>query len=379
MPCRVGKALVCVYLRLNCFGLHVERLIAIMPQYEYVGNLHIHTRHSDGGGTTPEIVNVAKRAGLDFIALNDHAHLTRLYLEEEGYHKGILVLVGSEIGTRFHHYLAYDIKDQIDDERLSPQEVIDAVVSQGGLGFIAHPFEKGMPYMEKGIAYTWNDWSVEGFTGICIWNFTSRWKENVRSFWSALFHLLFKRYTLKGPSTRTLSTWDRLCRERRVVAIGGSDAHASTMRKGLISFTPLTYEFLLGTINTHVLLSTPLKGDPLQDKGLIYRSLKEGSCFLAHDGLAPSRGFRFTFIKAGDEASVKMGQEAEYNHGLLVIALPNHGLIRVIRNGTLLTMGYGRELTVKLHEKGIYRVEVLRKTAMWGFRPWIFSNPIYLR
>lgn len=350
-----------------------------MPQYEYVGNLHIHTSHSDGGGSTSEIVKAARVAGLDFVALNDHSHLTQLYLEEEGYHKGILVLVGSEIGIRYHHYLAYNIKDQIDDERLSPQEVIDAVADQGGFGFIAHPFEKGMPYIEEGIAYTWNDWSVKGFTGICIWNFSSRWKENVSSFWSGLFHLLFKKYTLKGPGMRTLSTWDRLCLEGRVAAIGGSDAHGLPIRIGLISFTPLTYEYLLGTINTHVLLSTPLRGDPVKDRGLIYRSLKEGSCFIAHDGLVPARGFRFSFVKDGNEGSVEVGQEAEFSHGLLVIALPSHGLIRVMRNGTLLKMGYGSKLTVRVHEKGVYRVEVLRKTALCGLRPWIFSNPIYLR
>jgi hypothetical protein len=350
-----------------------------MSPYEYIGNLHIHSRHSDGSGTTSDITNAAKTAGVDFIAMNDHAHLTRLHLEEEGYHKGILVLVGSEIGTRFHHYLAYGINDQIDDERLSPQEVIDAVAGQGGFGFIAHPFETGMPYMEKGIAYTWNDWSVKNFTGICIWNFTSRWKENVRSFWSALYHLIFKRYTLKGPSMKTLSTWDRLCRERRVAAIGGSDAHASTVKKGFISFTPLTYEYLLGTINTHVLLHDPLKGDSAQDKRAIYRSLQEGNSFLAHDGLAPAQGFRFSFIKDGGETSVEMGQEAEESNGLLMIVLPSHGLIRLIRNGALYKQGYGIKLAVHIWEKGVYRVEVLRKTALWGFRPWIFSNPIYLR
>jgi len=350
-----------------------------MAQYEYVGNLHIHTRRSDGGGTTSEIVKAARRVGLDFIGLNDHSYLTALHLEEEGYHAGVLVLVGSEIGTRFHHYLAYNIKDQIDDERLSPQQVIDAVAAQGGFGFIAHPFERGMPFMEGGIAYTWNDWSVQGFTGICIWNFSSRWKENVRSFWSALFHLLFKTYTLKGPSTRTLSTWDQRCLDERIVAIGGSDAHGLPVGKGLIRFTPLTYDYLLNTINTHVVLNTPLEGDSIGDKGLVYRSLKEGSCFLAHDGLAPSRGFRFTFRKDGDRRSVGMGGEAEFGHGLLEVLLPHHGLIRVIRNGALYKMGYGRELAVRAYEKGVYRVEVMRKTVICGLRPWIFSNPIYLR
>jgi hypothetical protein len=30
-------------------------------------------------------------------------------------------------------------------------------------------------------------------------------------------------------------------------------------------------------------------------------------------------------------------------------------------------------------EKGVYRVEVFRRLAFFGWRPWIFTNPIYLR
>lgn len=348
-------------------------------QFEYVGNLHIHTSHSDGGGTISEIVKAARAVGIDFIALNDHSHLTMLHLEEEGYHRGILVLVGSEIGTRFHHYLAYNIKNQIDNTRYSPQEVIDAVESQGGFGFLAHPFEKGMPYREKSVAYTWNNWSVRGYTGICIWNFASRWKENVRSSWNGIFHLIFKKYTLKGPSEKTLATWDRLCLEGRVVAIGGSDAHGSIMKVGFIKFIPLTYKYLLGTINTHVLLSSPLTGDLITDKGLIYNSVREGSCFIAHDGLAPARGFTFSFNRERNGASLGMGQEAEFSKGQLLIRIPRYGLIHIIRNGSLFARAYGSELSKKISEKGVYRIEVFIRTQLCGWRPWIFSNPIYLR
>jgi hypothetical protein len=347
--------------------------------FEYVGNLHIHTSHSDGGGTILEIVKAARAVGLDFIALNDHSHLTVLHLEEEGYHRGILVLVGSEIGTRFHHYLAYNIKNQIDNKRYTPQEVIDAVESQGGFGFLAHPFEKGMPYREKSAAYTWNNWSVRGYAGICIWNFVSRWKENVRSSWNGIFHLIFKKYTLKGPSKKTLDTWDKLCLEGRVVAIGGSDAHGSPMKIGFIKFIPLTYKYLLGTINTHVLLSSPLKGDLMTDKGLIYNSVREGNCFIAHDGLAPARGFTFSFNRDRNGASLGMGQEDEFSKGQLLIRTPRYGLIRIIRNGSLFTWAYGSELSKKITEKGVYRIEVFVRTQLCGWRPWVFSNPIYLR
>jgi len=345
--------------------------------FEYVGNLHIHTTHSDGGGGVKEVTEAARAVGLDFIILNDHSYLTQLHLEDQGYHKGILVLVGSEIGASSHHYLAFNITHQVNDESYSPQEVIDAVNRQGGFGFLAHPFEKGMHFLQNNVAYTWRDWSVKGYAGICIWNFSSRWKENVRSFWHGIFHLIFKKYTLKGPSKKTLATWDRLCSEGRVVAIGGSDAHASSMKIGFIKLTPLSYRYLLNTINTHILTRSPLNGDVKTDKKIIYASLMEGNCFIAHDGLCSAKGFKFYFMR--DQERLEMGQGSKFSTGELVIKLPRKGLIRIIKDGSLFKTGYGSALSIKIHERGVYRVEVLRKTPIFGLRPWIFSNPIYLR
>ncbi|MBW1715557.1 MAG: CehA/McbA family metallohydrolase [Deltaproteobacteria bacterium] len=353
--------------------------MAIGFPFEYVGNLHIHSTRSDGGGSAKQIAEAARTVGLDFIALNDHSYLTQLHLEDEGYHKGIPVLVGSEIGRMSHHYLAYNIRDQVDDESYSPQEVIDAVNRQGGFGFLAHPFEEGMPFLENTTTYTWNDWSVKGYTGICIWNFTSRWKENVKSFWHGIYHLIFKTYTVKGPSQKTLETWDSLCLKRQVVALGGSDAHGSFLKVGPIKFTPLSYRYLLGTINTHILTSSPLKGDFTTDKGIIYASLRAGTCFVAHDGLSPAKGFRFYFTRNKDESRVEMGQEDAFSPGTLVSELPEGGMIRIIKDGSLFKKGYGGGLSIKITENGVYRVEVFRKMPLFGWRPWIFSNPIYLR
>jgi hypothetical protein len=353
--------------------------MAAEPSFEYTGNFHIHTTYSDGTGSVKEVAMAARESDLDFIALNDHAHQTPLHLEDEGYHKGILVLVGSEIGVRFNHYLAYNIKKQVADRGFSPQEVIDAVNNQGGFGFIAHPFEKGMPYMENSIAYVWNDWSVAGHTGICIWNFSSRWKENVKSFRHGIFHLIFKKYTLKAPSRKTLATWDGLCLKRRVVAMGGSDAHASSVKIGFLSIKPLSYRCLLGTINTHVLTAEPLQGDLTKDRELVYNSLREGNCFVAHDGLFPAKGFRFCFIRDENREELEMGQEGRFSPGVLTVKTPGEGLIRMINNGSLFEERYGSELHARINEKGVYRVEVFKKTCIFGLRPWIFSNPVYLR
>ena len=347
--------------------------------FEYVGNLHIHTTRSDGGGDAQEVAEVARAVGLDFVILNDHAHATQLHLEDQGYYKGVLALVGSEIGTSSHHYLAFNILHQVDDESYSPQEVIDAVNSQGGLGFIAHPFEKGMHFQQNSVTYPWRDWSVKGYTGICIWNFSSRWKENVRSFWHGLFHLIFKRYTLKGPSRKTLATWDKLCSEGRVVAIGGSDAHASFITIRFIKFKPLSYRYLLNTINTHILTPLPLSGDVMTDKKIIYDSFRQGNCFIAHDDLYKAKGFKFFFLGEENRERLEMGQESKFSPGVLVINLPGRGFTRIIRDGCLFKAENGSRLSIKIHERGIYRVEVFRKTPLFGLRPWIFSNPIYLR
>jgi len=346
---------------------------------EYVGNIHIHTDHSDGAASAQQIAAAARLVGLDFIGLNDHSYLTALHREEEGYYRGVLVLVGSEIGKRFHHYLAFDIEEQIGGEDLSPQEVIDAVNRQGGFGFVAHPFEKGMPFLEGGTAYTWNDWSVSGFRGISIWNFTSRWKENVKTLWHGIFHLIFKTYTLKAPSRKTLATWDELCQQSRVVAVGGSDAHGSSVKLGPFRLRPLSYRFLLGTINMHILTSSPLTGHLVTDREIVYHALKTGKCFIAHDGLSPAHGFRFFFTSDTKGGGLEMGEEAPYSPGMATIMIPRRGVIRIVRNGSLLKRHHGQELNLKIQEPGVYRVEVYKRTLMFGWRPWIFSNPIYLR
>jgi len=53
--------------------------------------------------------------------------------------------------------------------------------------------------------------------------------------------------------------------------------------------------------------------------------------------------------------------------------------MRIIKDGFIFKKGYGSALTIRIDEGGVYRVEVLRKSRIFGWRPWIFSNPIYLR
>ena len=71
------------------------------------GVVHVHTTLSDGGGTPDEVVAAAQRAGLGFLAITDHNNLDAKPVE--GYHGGVLVLVGSELSTTAGHLLGLGI------------------------------------------------------------------------------------------------------------------------------------------------------------------------------------------------------------------------------------------------------------------------------
>src|SRR6185503_21261887 len=67
------------------------------------GVVHVHTTLSDGGGTPEEVAAAAKRAGLGFVVITDHNNLDAKPFE--GYHDGVLVLVGTEVSTTAGHVL----------------------------------------------------------------------------------------------------------------------------------------------------------------------------------------------------------------------------------------------------------------------------------
>jgi len=346
--------------------------------YEYVGNVHVHSNYSDGAFSPPQIAGVANRVGLDFVIINDHDYMTNeLHLELEGFYDGLLLLMGLEIGGRYHHYLAFDLKEMVLGKGLTPQQVIDSVHAQEGFGFLAHPFEKGMPFVEKSIAYTWNDLNVSGYTGICIWNFTSRWKERIRSPLHGLFFLVFKSFFLKGPSRNTLSFWDEKCREGHVVAIGGSDAHGSQFKWGPLVLRPLSYHFLLQTINIHILLKKPMSRELSKAKTMVYDAMKRGALYIAHDGLKRSDGFRFYYL-CSTGVVTGMGEQRDFSKGWLVVELPLEGRVRLLRNGRPIMEGEGKEFHVKVPSPGVYRVETSLHLPLLGWRPWIFSNPIWI-
>ncbi|NJC95574.1 MAG: hypothetical protein FIB03_04425 [Anaerolineae bacterium] len=169
-----------------------------------------------------------------------------------------------------------------------------------------------------------------------------------------------------------------MAKGKRVVAIGGSDAHALRMSLGPLHRVIFPYEFHFRTVNTHVFIPEPLTGDAPTDKKMIYEALANGHCFVGYDLPASTRGFRFK--AKGFEQSAIMGDEIPVKGGVTLQAhLPAPAEIHLKKDGTTVQVRKNAHAgTYIVTEPGVYRVEVLR-SYLGRKRGWIYSNPIYVR
>lgn len=342
---------------------------------ELAGNIHIHTRYSDGSGDIPTIAGAAEKAGLDFIIITDHHHLQGK--AEEGYYGKVMVLVGSEINEECNHYLALDIEQPVPGNDHHPQEVIDMVNNQGGFGFIAHGIEKGSLLYRNGKTYPWNDWRATGFTGIDIWSYLSQWRDEITGIPKGFFLYFNPHYAFKkGPMKPLLRKWDELLRKRMVVGIGCSDAHAIKLKLGPWRPVLSDYYLCFRCINTHLFVKEPLSGDFEKDKAQIYQALKSGRCFVGYDFFRKTTGFNFVAKDQGKTAL--MGEKIRLTEKtVLEVEVPEAAKIFLIKDGRKFRETMGKRSRFSWLGKGVYRVEAYLPHGR-GHRAWIFSNPIFL-
>lgn len=341
--------------------------------HDYAGVIHIHSSYSDGLREVPEITAAAGEAGCDYMVLSDHDTLKAL--PREGWYGRTALLVGEEISTGIDqgHFLAARLTSVIPPGQ-SPQETIHQVAAQGGLGFITHPFSKGQRNLFNLTPEPWQDWQVTGIRGLEIWNYSQDWKENFGGFWTFLQGLLCPESFIDGPLPETLQKWDELLQRLHVTGIGSVDAHGYFY----------SYQRMFRTLRTHILTEVALSYQPEQfeqDKSLIYTALQRGNCYFSHDSLAPAKGFMYGADNGRLE--VTMGEEIRLEPEVTIkISSPRKGLLRIVRDGQVVTSATGANRLVKaVREPGAYRAEVYLR-GFSGFRrtlrPWIFSNPVYV-
>ncbi len=351
---------------------------------EIILNLHIHSVYSDGSQNHKEIADAALRAGLDALIITDHNVLVKGL---QGYcgekNRQVLLMVGEELHDQDRqpqksHLLALGIDEELADCTAVPQKLIQKVKDAGGISFLAHPYDPALPaFGEDDIS--WEDWEINGFTGIELWNGFSELKIRIHNKFQAIFYAFFPQYVAQQPPEQTLEIWDRLLQKgQRVAVIGGSDAHASLHHMGPIHRIIFPYDFHFRCINSHLLLDRSLSGEATQDSQVILKALDKGHGFIGYDLPAPTRGFRFW--AEVEEQNYIMGDEFEYDRPIdLKIHLPQKADCCLLRNGKPAALWKNSsDCKYSVQNLGVYRVEVYRP-YLGRRRGWIFSNPIYIR
>lgn len=364
--------------------------------HSYSGNLHIHTRYSDGEKWHAQVAHDAIAAGLDFIIVTDHnVYVTGV----EGYYENdcgrVLLLTGEEVHNarrrpQASHFLSYGAGKELSPFAADPQALIDETLKAGGYGFLAHPFERELDLIGSP-DLGWHDWDIEGFSGLEIWNYMSgfkntvaerlenlRWKNKLFELLTALRMTLHPERYVNGPDDKTLAMWDDfLSRGMRIAAVGNSDAHGTPMRLGPIHREVYPYEFLFRAVNTHVLLPEPLSRDVETDRRLLLQAVGRGNSWVGYDMAGRTDDFRFTVQGQtrgipGDEMPLGIG-------ATLQVRAPARCRIRIIRHGEVVAeVERESNLTYIPTVPGAYRVECLILFEGQE-RGWIYSNPIYLR
>ena len=348
---------------------------------DYKGVIHVHSflgGHS--AGTFAEIISAAKSNQLDFVIMTEHPQgdFDTSGMTLNGVHAGILFVNGNEVSTANGDRLLL-IPGTVNAASMSSQtssQVLEQQKSTGGLVVAAYPAE----------SQTWQSINVDG---VEVYNLFTNAREinSVVTFFDGLWSyrsypdLMFANFFTRPAEN--LRRWDEAIarNHRRLVAIGGNDAHSNvglslndSSGKQVIGVKLDPYARSFRTVRTHVLVR--------RDKGLTRESLLEalsqGHCYLSFDIFTDAAGFDFRVAGAdqmmGDE--IMSGGELR-----LRVRAPLNARIVMLKNGTVFDQKSGTTVEFVPNGPGTYRVEAFLDSLPSPVReqPWIISNPIYVR
>ena len=350
------------------------------------GVFHVHTNRSDGRSSPEQIAAAAARAGLKFVIFTDHGDGTAKPAAPV-YYGGVLCLDGVEVSTRGGHYIAIDLPPTPYPLGGDARDVIEDVRRFGGFGVVAHP---DSPKDDL----RWREWN-EPFDGIELINLDSGWRTRVaESGWGVLVRAL-GTYPIRpsetighlvGESTVAGARWESLTRRRRIVALGGADAHAKVAVADVdpgdnrFSLPIPSYEASFGTLTMHVRLDAELSGDAHADARMVLSAIRGGRLYTALSAMAAPPYLEFT--AANKQGSVQAGDELPAGGPITLRVRTNApaGFTAAVWRGNEVISGERTEQHFTIEapaDPAVYRVEIRADRSRSPL--WLLSNPIYVR
>jgi hypothetical protein len=383
--------------RLGRLGAAVEALnagrTAAPPEEQYeefAGVFHVHSAlggHSSG--TLEEIVRAAKDERLAFVVMTEHPSplLDTAAATLRGVHEGVLFLNGSELVASDGGRLFVAPGFAPPAQKPTLRDLAARAKSEGRLAVVGYPEEV-------------RDLAPGDYDGVEVYNLYTNAKrinyatllfDGLWSYWGRPELLFARFYERPGENLRR---WDGLNAggARPVYAFAGNDAHSNVglafqdrADGKLLDIKLDPYERSFRVVRTHVLLP---KGTPLGESSLL-AALRSGNSFLAFDLFGDPTGFRFTAAAYGGETltgarAVMGGEITPPPGGSVRLAARSPVACRTVfyRDGQVVREvpdSSSAELAVE--RKGVYRVEVYldQLGGLLEGKPWIISNPIFVR
>ncbi len=325
--------------------------VELSPFQDLRGSIHIHSAAgSHSIGTYPEIIRAAKDADYDYAFITEHPKEYQLFNRLED--PELILIYGWE------------------EER-----------EEGGRILRSEDFEVKIFSLFEGPPVP------EDVTGIEIYNIGQNAKaaNTIFSWVNWFYHkvtypelFFFQIWELNQDH---LDLWDQAAAFRQLSAVAGNNAHQNlgivlmtTSGKRLFSIMVDPYLLSFKFVTNHVLL--PYETTPSVES--VLNALRSGASYIAFEQIADPTGFSF-HARVGDR-SLPMGAEVPVGTEL-VFQSPVPALFRLLREGNVIAELEGVRFTVDTELAGPHRVEVylLDPPRLIEGKPWIISNPIYVR
>ena len=354
------------------------------PEDEYIdykGVIHVHTflgGHSTG--TFAELIAAAKANQLDFVIMTEHpqAEFDTSGMTLNGTHAGVLFINGNEVASANGDRLLLipGTSNAAPMNTQSTQQIVEQQKLNGGLAIAAYLSESD----------TWKSSAVDGVEVYNLFTNARQIRPVVMffdGFWSfrSYADLMFANFFARPDEN--LRRWDTAIMDtnRKLVATAGNDAHSNVgvslnddSGKQLIGVKLDPYERSFRTVRTHILIK---KGNGLTRESVL-QALSQGHCYISFDLFGEAAGFSFSL----KNSNTIMGDEiASVTNSELVVRVPLAARIVMIKNGTVVDQRQGTTAEFLTTGPGVYRAEIYLDSlpAPALGKPWIVSNPIYLR
>ena len=322
----------------------------------YKGDLHSHSRYSDGSSSVSSIIANAESKGFTFYVLTDHDKTytsnpgNPIHWKDTAYHSNKMILLyGTEWTTNNGHACIWNSKPFIYDSIFQanklgqPDKAAEIGKGQGGIFSVNHPLSGSL-----------------------------RWEYNYNFEFQSLEILNGPFSYLPSNNKNVITTvWEPLLLSgKRITAVGGSDMHY--LNSWLTSFLPN-----LGSPTTYV-FSNQNNAEGIID------GIKKGHVCISNSPSEPHLDF-FADIHQNNQFNFMMGDEIADTNSLIIfkvnlIGKQNNLTFQVIKNGILLNnhtfsisaADSSIEFSDIPGQKSYYRIELLSNG-----NPVSWTNPIY--